>query len=366
MFWSTACGAGGDAGAPSLRADAGAPAGDTISVEERAEIQGFITFVSERDGRPQVYTLSPTGEGERQLRESDADEYPTVPAPDGSALIIVQVVQDALAHLEQLWLQPLPSGEAVPIGPRSARARNPSWSPDGRWIVFESDIHSFRDLYRIDRDGQNLTRLTDDPEGNFEPTVSPDGESIVFASSRDGNAEVYRMRADGGAQVRLTHFHRDDWAPRWSPDGNAIAFLSNREGDDRIFLMAPDGTGQRRLGQAAATLVRREGGEGPRFTEEEPAWSPDGRRIAFTVREMDRPARIWVVDLETGDRAALTDGTANDVMPAWSPDGRYIAFASDRDGDLELYLMRADGSAATRLTHSQGPDWLPRWIPPTS
>ena len=60
----------------------------------------------------------------------------------------------------------------------------------------------------------------------------------------------------------------------------------------------------------------------------------------------------------------LTGGAHGDESPAWSPDGNYLVFLSDRAGDPELYLMRADGTGQTRLTHAKGPDWLPRWLPP--
>jgi TolB protein len=236
--------------------------------------------------------------------------------------------------------------------------RAPAWSPDGRWIVFEADIASFRDLYRIRPDGTGLTRLTANEEGNFDATVSPDGRWIVFTSSRDGDTEIYRMHADGSGQQRLTAFHREDWGARWAPDGRTLAFLSNREaGVDGLFLMAADGAGQRRIAPGSPF-------PGPDSLRVESfAWAPDGRIVYVTRGNNGIPARLWIVDPRTGTTTPLTDGTANDEFPAWSPDGRYIAFTSERDNDPELYLMRADGSAPTRLTSTAGPDWLPVWVP---
>jgi Tol biopolymer transport system component len=201
-------------------------------------------------------------------------------------------------------------------------------------------------------------RLTDDRLGNFEPAVSPDGAFIAFSSSRDGDAELYVMRADGSEQRRLTAFHRDDWGALWSPNGGTLAFLSNRESADRIYLVRPDGSGIRRLTAAADT-----GAAGHDVQESEPAWSPDGERMAFVRSTRAGESRIRVVEPATGRNRELSDGRGRDGAPVWSPDGKYLAFTSDRDGDPELYLMRADGTGVTRLTRAPGADWLPRWLP---
>jgi Tol biopolymer transport system component len=236
------------------------------------------------------------------------------------------------------------------------RARNPSWAPDGSWLVAESDARGFSDVVRqAPRADAEVLGLATAREGNFEPSVSPDGSRVVFVSSREGDPELYVMKADGTDVRRLTHFPREDVAPRWSPDGQWISFLSDREGRTRLYVMKPDGTELRPVSGSATV------GE-----EREPAWSPDGQKLAFVARghEKDGKARIWVADVAGGEPVALTSGTSVDDQPAWSPDGKYLVFPSDRTGDVELFLMRADGSGQTQLTRSKGPDWLPRWFTP--
>lgn len=324
---------------------------DTLSLAERRAVGGRIVFLSERDSTPQVYIISPTGEGERRLSTASGASYPAAVAPDGRSLIAVAVREEGGDHGEQMTVLPVTGGAARALGPASARARSPSWSPDGRWVVFESDSRSFRDLYRIAADGSGPRRLTDNREGNFDPAVSPDGKSIAFASSRDGDAEVYVMRADGGGQQRLTAFFRDDWGPRWSPDGGTIAFLSNREGSDRIFLVSPDGTGLRKLNADSTRSLGQEA---------DIAWSPDGSRIAHTLHVRAGVSRIRIVSVRTG-AARDVARVAAASQPAWSPDGRLLAFTADAGGDAELWIARADGTAATRITHAKGADWLPLW-----
>lgn len=343
---------------------------DPIPDEERRRIPGLIAFVSERDKNPEVYLIRPSGEELRRLTQSPAADFPIAPDPEGKALLIVSAEDDPerKLHLEQLVVQPLSGGAGIPVGPRGGRDRNASFSPDGRWIVFESDSESFSDIYRMNRDGSGLRRLTRNKEGNFEPALSPDGTQIAFVSSRDGDPEVYRMRADGTGQQRLTAFHREDWAPRWSPDGKRIAFLSDREGRTRIFIMNADGTNLSALSSSEA----REGGtlgdagapKSPRENELEPSFSPDGARIVYITRGMGKKARVWSAHLATGKCDPLTSGAHGDESPSFSPDGRYIVFASDRAGDTDIYIMRADGTGQTRLTHTKGADWLPRWIAP--
>ncbi|HEX9936024.1 MAG TPA: LpqB family beta-propeller domain-containing protein [Longimicrobium sp.] len=352
---AAACGGGTDAAdaPPAASPGADAPArADTLPLAERRAAGGRIVFVSERDGAPQVYTIAPTGEGERRLSGGAGSSFPAAVAPDGRSVLAVAVREEGDDHGEQMMTLPLDGSAARPIGPASARARSPSWAPDGRWLVFESDRQSFRDLYRIAADGSGLRRLTENREGNFDPAVSPDGAWIAFASSRDGDAEVYVMRADGGGQRRLTAFHRDDWGPRWSPDGRTIAFLSSREGTDRIFLVNVDGTGLRKLNGPDSTRADTQ--------EADVAWSPDGTRIAHTLHVRTGVSRIRIVDVRTG-AAREVAGVEGASQPAWSPDGRLVVFTAGSGPQADLWIARADGTAPTRITRANAADWLPRW-----
>jgi len=327
---------------------------DTLSLAERGAAAGRIVFVSEREGVPRAAVVAPTGQGARVLLAGEGATYPAAVSPDGRTLLAIAVREQGAEHGEQMVLVPMRGGATRPLGPAGPRARSAAWAPDGRWVVFESDRASFRDLYRIGPDGSGLRRLTENREGNFDPAVSPDGRWIAFASSRDGDAEIYVMRADGRDQRRLTAFHRDDWGPRWSPDGKAIAFLSNREGADRVFLVSPDGTGLRKLSTDTDSAAAP-------WQEADPAWSPDGTRIAFTRHVRPGESHVRIVDVRTGG-AREVRGAAVASQPTWSPDGRHLAFTAGSGGDAELWITRADGSRATRITRMKGADWLPRWV----
>ena len=223
-----------------------------------------------------------------------------------------------------------------------------------------------RAIYVMDVDGKNQHRLTNNRHGDWSPSWSPDGKRIVFVSDRDGHvharhgwstAEIYVMDADGENPQNLTNNPADDGFPSWSPDGKQIVFQSDRVDfrNPEIYVMDTDGRNEQRL---------TENPNGDKY----PSWSPDGKRIAFSSirREEHFSYEIYVMDADGGNQQRLTENLKNDLFPSWSPDGERIAFASDRKGDgvnFEIYVMDADGANQHRLTENRQLDWTPSWSP---
>ena len=197
----------------------------------------------------------------------------------------------------------------------TTRDRDPAWSPDGRRLAFASMQNGNIDIFVMDADGSNRTRLTTHGAADYKPSWSPDGERIAFVSERDGNAEIYAMRADGSDQARLwSQANAADVDPAWSPDGTRIAFSSDRDGNAEIYVMNAAGGAPLRLTTNDAPDLR-------------PAWSPQGDRIAFErwcTGTGECVPNVFVMLATGAGQTRLTTGRE----AAWSPDGRKIAYAS--------------------------------------
>ncbi len=203
------------------------------------------------------------------------------------------------------------------------------------------------EVYVMNPDGTDQTRLTFDERNDQQPNISPDGRQIVFASSRttetnmEGNLEVFVMDVDGGniSQLTFTIAGISNAQPRWSPNGRHIVYHSNMHGNFEIYLINPDGTELTRVT------------EYPGF-DMFPEWSPNGKQLAI-LRDVD----IYLIDLDGTNPIQLTENVALNQMASWSPNGKRIAFMSGREGYCSVFVMNSDGSDQTNLTPK--PDGIP-------
>ncbi len=221
----------------------------------------------------------------------------------------------------------------------------PSISPYKEIIAYTSYRKMNPDLYLYNiMEGKNMAVFS---KGlNYSADFFPDGKRIAFVSSMDGNAEIYTANVDGTNLRRLTFNPSIDTSPSWSPSGREIAFTSDRSGSPQIYIMDADGTNVRRISFEGSY-------------NDSPAWSPDGDRIAYVSR-INSVFDIYVYNLRNNTVIKLTEEAGRNENPTWSPDGRHIAFASNRSGTYQIYIVDYDGSNLRRLTNS-GNNKMPKW-----
>jgi TolB protein len=226
---------------------------------------------------------------------------------------------------------------------------SPSWTPDGRSILYSSFKDRNQTLY--------LFELSTGKEIKFSPRAgrylggkaSPDGQYIAATLEAAGNTNLYLLDRSGNVVRRLTEDPGIEVSPSWSPDGKQLVFVSDRSGSPQLYIL-----------DLASGKTRRLTYSGSYNTS--PEWSPKGDKIAYTGR-VGRRFAVFTISSDGGEPRKLTSESSDSEDPTWAPDGRFIAFSSNRAGKYHLYVMQATGDNQRRLTGSGGDDTKPSWSP---
>jgi Tol biopolymer transport system component len=248
----------------------------------------------------------------------------------------------------------------------------PAWTfsllPAGRWkalvgiaaALTVAGLLVWRGTGRGSGEGGPLhptfAQITSQPGLEWFPSLSPDGKWIVYGGEANGNRDIYLQSVTGQTQINLTPDSMDDDdQPAFSPDGERIAFRSSRDGGG-IFVMGRTGEAVRRITRAGF----------------KPAWSPDGTELVFTTENADLDPQntlglsaLWVVNVASGQTRQLSDVDA--VLPSWSPNGHRIAYTSrgPRAGStrLDIWTIDRSGRNPIAVTTDGTVNWNPAWSP---
>ena len=199
---------------------------------------------------------------------------------------------------------------------------------------------------------QQFTALTDAAGVETTPSLSPDGSTVAYASRASGSWDVYTQHVGGRRAVAIAASpDHDESSPAFSPDGRRIAF--HRVGAaGAIFIASVTGEAARRLTSFGV----------------HPTWSPDSRQIAFTTEAIADPyqrfgdSALWIVDAEGGEPRRV-EGTGDAAQAAWAPSGARIAYWSNTGGQRDLYTIPSSGGARVAVTSDSALDWSPAWSP---
>ena len=226
----------------------------------------------------------------------------------------------------------------------------PRWSQDASLIYYTTYLHGNPDMFEIDMKAGKIRPFATFQGLNIPGGFSPDGLTMVLTLSKGDNPAIYSLNIVTRELKKLLSLFGVSSSPTYAPDGGQIAFISDRAGNPQIFVLELDTKKTRKLTRMNWC--------------DSPNWSPSGEWIVFSGRETAKEKlNIFLTDLTGSQIRRLTNNVGDNEDPSWSPDGRFIAFTSNRRGRRELFIMDADGSAPHPRTDLKGANSTPNWSP---
>ena len=366
--------------------------------------QVAFAWNGEKEDNLDIYVKLVDAGAPLRLTSNPAAEYLPAWSPDARYIAFCRRLSD---HVE-IWMVPALGGAERKLGESAdADFDGLSWSPDGKFLalVDRSAAQSSYGIFLLSVETGDKQRVTSPPSGYDQdagPRFSPDGKTLAFArfhSSLSGDVYLLPVAAGGrpaGEPRRLTFEERLVRGLDWTADGRRIVYSSGSLGSTSLWTVPASGGTPEPLAIAGQNAVlpsiARVGNRlvyqryvwdsniwripGPnssdrksapsRFiastqVDEEPQFSPDGKKIAFTSARSGS-YEIWVCDREGRNPVQLTSSSGPQLgSPRWSPDSRWIAFDSPTGGNSDIYVISADGGLARRLTSGPSNNVRPSW-----
>ena len=226
---------------------------------------------------------------------------------------------------------------------------SPAWSPDGTKVAYVSFENRKAMIYIQNLVTSQRTLVANHKGTNSAPSWSPDGSRLAVALTRDaGLAQVYTVNADGTNLTRLTRTNTIETEPQFSPDGQSIYFLSDRSGGPQIYRMSSTGGEQQRVTFSGDYNIS-------------PRISSDGKTLAYISRRGGR-FQLYAMDLASKQELRLSDGPS-DESPSFSPNGKYVMYASKTGRRDSLAVVSVDGRVKQSLSTQAGDIREPTWGP---
>ncbi|HEX7361546.1 MAG TPA: protein kinase [Bryobacteraceae bacterium] len=315
----------------------------------------YIAFYRNELGASGFYIVSALGGRERRITHEKAGSAGLAWLPDGHHLVASLVYEGS--HPSPLVEISLDTGEERPITSPPGKGLGdalPAISPDGKtlaFVRFKDSLAADLCLAPLSGGAPRCRPLHADWPSGLTWTAS--GDAVIVSASRTGPFQLWRYRLDGGTPTAVTSGEEDAMFPTCPRQGNQLAYVLSRQ---NVNLWELNVGNPQDVNPADATPIA-----SSTRTQTDPAFSPDGRKIAF-LSDRSGAGEIWVADRKTQTFTQLTHfGGPPTGSPSWSPDGLEIAFDSRPDPTTDIYVISAEGGAPRRVTTGSGENCVPSW-----
>jgi Tol biopolymer transport system component len=290
-----------------------------------------------------LYRFPLSGGTEQPVTEGPTGTQDVSPAfsPDGRWFAYLRYENGATY---QLWIVPQPGGKAKLLVMSPVPITTFAWKPDSRTIVYGGGAISTGELRQVTIDGRRAPAPFVLEGASDQIAIAPNGARLAYVL-QNLDANIWRLpldrirRRNSPPPEKLFASVREEMDPAFSPDGKSIAFVSNRSGHWNLWTGNADGTGLRELGAQSLLPFR-------------PAWSRDSREIAFDSGASGK-SEIWLIGAAGGRPWRLVAMPGGAQAPSWSRDGKRVLFYTDAGGSRQAWEVPATGGSPVQLTHGE-------------
>ena len=308
-----------------------------------------VVFISDRDGNNDVFVMNLNGEFQTNLtKNNNPNSYPSF-SDDGKCILFMSRIEDQF----DILIMNNDGSELKSITETTFNEVAPIFYHNSNRIIYNSDENSVWQLFSINIDGSEKELLTSSNDNYYYPTISPDEQRIAYQSDCEGNRELFIMDIDGTNKIKLTNTDHIEQSPVFYPNGQKLLYNAKINNIDYIYSMNIDGTDIQNL-TADITV----GCYLPVFTADE-------QHIVFLVDRRQTlnggVLELYIMDIDGGNKRALVEKSGSCWSPEVVSNSATVIFQNDLDGDYEICTIDLSSNHKTVLTSNSSHDGYPKY-----